>query len=212
MATYNNPTADPGMRSKNLLRGDDEDMEIETLHPDDHKIVTYQMIGRGDTPTYDGQTRSSSTTFSRFKDATEPRTNRSYKDEAVAEEEGARGKKSQTLKGLTGHRWNDGAFDVMVEWQTGECTYEAERNIHLEAPQLLFRYWQAQGGRPLNPEDPEMFDILAIRAHTKRRVLVEWTGYPPSENMWLPRKDVRETAPDAVKEYFDGLKKGPEGL
>ena len=212
MVTDGDPTTEPGMRSENRPQSDEEDVEIETSQPGDHEIMTDAWIDRGLAPTYDYHPRSSSTAFSRSNDGSEPRTKRSHKDEAVAEEEGARGKKKGPLKSLTGHRWNDGAFDVLVEWHPGECTYESERDIHLEAPQLLFRYWEAQGGRPLNPEDPEMFDILAIRAHTKRRVLVEWTGYPPSDNTWLPRKDVRETAPDAVKEYFDRLKKGREGL
>lgn len=112
-----------------------------------------------------------------------------------------------SLTGLNGHRWKDGEIEVKVNWQGGESTWEPERNIHLDAPQILFNYWKVQGGRPTNPEDPEMFDIVAIRSHTKRRLLVEWTGYPPSENTWMARKEVKATAPDVVKEYFQRTQK-----
>lgn len=112
------------------------------------------------------------------------------------------------IRALSGHRRLNGDLEIQVEWDNGESTWEPERNIHLDAPELLFKYWDDQGGRPLNPEDPDVFDIVAIRAHSKRRLLVEWTGYPPSENTWLPRQEVKATASDVVKEYFDGLKGG----
>lgn len=110
------------------------------------------------------------------------------------------------LLSLIDHRWVDGEIEIKVSRLRGPSQWEPERNIHLNAPDMLFQYWDAQGGRPLDPEDPESFDIIAIRAHTKRRFLVEWTGYPPSENTWLPRKEVTHSASAMAKEYLQGLK------
>lgn len=111
-----------------------------------------------------------------------------------------------TIRALVDHRRVSGDIEIQVDWDNGETTWEPERNIHLDAPELLFKYWDDQGGRPLNPDDPDMFDIVAIRAHSKRRFLVEWTGYHPSENTWLPRKEVERTAGDVAKEYLEDLK------
>ncbi|KAH7145534.1 hypothetical protein B0J13DRAFT_323101 [Dactylonectria estremocensis] len=106
------------------------------------------------------------------------------------------------------HRWAGSAIEVKVAWDKGEATWEPEENLHRDAPESLFAYWKSAGGRPLNPVDPELFVIFAIRKHSsnKKRLLVEWLGYDASEHTWLPVAAVEETASEVVAEYWEGVK------
>ncbi|KAK7419833.1 hypothetical protein QQZ08_010666 [Neonectria magnoliae] len=126
------------------------------------------------------------------------------------EEEEEEDDKQYTFKGIVGHRWKRDEIEVEVQWEQGPATWEPEENFHRDAPDSLFAYWKAQGGRPLNPKDPDLFVIFAIRKHSpnKKRLLVEWLGYGAEENSWLPREAVEETAPAAVEEYLKSLPKG----
>ena len=107
------------------------------------------------------------------------------------------------------HRWVDDSIEIEVEWEKGEPSWEDEESLHRDAPDALFEYWEEQGGRPENPNDAEMYDIFAIRKHSKdrRNLLVEWVGYGPKDATWLSRSVVQQTAPDVVKEYFAALPK-----
>ncbi|KAF7542283.1 hypothetical protein G7Z17_g11711 [Cylindrodendrum hubeiense] len=111
--------------------------------------------------------------------------------------------------GILDHRWAGNAIEVKVAWEQGPATWEPEENLHRDAPKSLFAYWKAAGGRPLNPADPDLFVIFAIRKHSrnKKRLLVEWLGYDAKEMTWLPVEAVEETAGEVVAEYWKGLKK-----
>ena len=112
-----------------------------------------------------------------------------------------------TFTDLLDYRWDDDAIDIQVQWHGTGPTWEPEANLHRDAPDALFRFWDAQGGRPDNPRDPGLFDIFAIRGHRKnrQRLLVEWTGYPPSENSWVSRRLVQQTAPEVVDDYMKSI-------
>ncbi|KAI5456719.1 hypothetical protein BGZ63DRAFT_87928 [Mariannaea sp. PMI_226] len=99
---------------------------------------------------------------------------------------------------------NDNDIEILVEWDQGSPTWEPETNLHHDAPDTLFAYWKSQGGRPLNPEDPDLFEIYAIRKHSKnkKRLQVEWLGYDKSEWTWLPSSVVEETAREVVEAYW----------
>ncbi|KAH7165292.1 hypothetical protein EDB81DRAFT_852207 [Dactylonectria macrodidyma] len=127
--------------------------------------------------------------------------------------EGDDGDKQYMFTGILDHRWEGNAIEVLVAWEKGEATWEPEENLHRDAPESLFAYWESAGGRPLNPVDPELFVIFAIRKHSrnKKRLLVEWLGYDASENTWLPVAAVEETASEVVAEYWEGLKNKKKG-
>lgn len=126
----------------------------------------------------------------------------------VAAEESESDEPEEEFKSFKNHRWVDNTIEIQVEWTKGSPTWEPERNLHRDAPDALFAYWKSQGGRPTNPQDPEMFDIFAIRKHSrdKKKLLVEWVGYDKKEMTWLPKAVVEETAKGLVDQYWEELK------
>lgn len=130
------------------------------------------------------------------------------KDIGVPETEEDEGEEEYGFKRFVGHRWVDNSIEIQVEWDTGETTWEPETNLHEDVPDTLFRYWREQGGRPLNPVDPEMYEVFAILKHNRNytRLLVEWVGYESSEASWASRKVIEETAKDIVDAYLKSVK------
>lgn len=113
------------------------------------------------------------------------------------------------FKKFVGHRWDDDdAMQIHVEWEGGGRTWEPEAALHGDAPDALLGYWRAQpGGRPDNPRQPGLYEIHAIRKHSRdrKRLFVEWVGYGPGERTWEPRGVVEDAAPGMVTEYWDSL-------
>ncbi|KAG5997451.1 hypothetical protein E4U52_004138 [Claviceps spartinae] len=109
---------------------------------------------------------------------------------------------------FTDHRWVGDAMEIRVAWQDGDPTWEREAVLHEDAPDALLAYWKSQGERPTNPNDPDLFNIFAVRKHTKDRksLLVEWVGYGPKEASWLPHAEVEKTAPELVAQYWRSIK------
>ena len=103
-----------------------------------------------------------------------------------------------------GHRWAGDTIEVEVEWDKGPATWEPEENLHRDAPDALFDFWTAQGGRPANPRDPELYNIFAVLKHSKdrKRVLVEWTGFGPKDATWMARPALERAAPDLSRKYW----------
>ncbi|TQW04448.1 Chromo domain [Cordyceps javanica] len=113
-----------------------------------------------------------------------------------------------TFKAFLDHRWKDDSIEIQVEWENGQRTWEPETNLHDDAPQTLLDYWRQQpDGRPDNPRQPGLYEIHAIRKHSRdrRRLFVEWVGFSPTENTWEPRDVVADAAPDILSDYFDSL-------
>ncbi|KAI6778691.1 uncharacterized protein J7T54_007632 [Emericellopsis cladophorae] len=104
------------------------------------------------------------------------------------------------------HRWRGTTIELLVDWHGSEPTWEPEANLHHDALDALLKYWQQQGGHPENPNEEGLYDIYGIREHKGQKLLVEWTGYAPSEATWEPKKKIQKVAPQIVKEYFDSLK------
>lgn len=113
-----------------------------------------------------------------------------------------------TFTNLLAHRWSGDEIEIKVDWHGDEATWEPETTLHSDAPDALFAYWRAQGGRPENPRDAGLYDIFAIRKHNrnKTRLLVEWTGYPPEDNTWETKAVLEETAPEILAEYLESVK------
>ena len=63
---------------------------------------------------------------------------------------------------LLAHRWSGDEIEIKVGWRGSEATWEPEATLHHDAPDALFAYWRAQGGRPENPRDAGLYDIFAI--------------------------------------------------
>ncbi|CAH0021102.1 unnamed protein product [Clonostachys rhizophaga] len=139
------------------------------------------------------------------------------KDEGEEEEDEGdltinRGDGLHSFTEILDHRWVGDEVELKVGWYRGSPTWEPESILHSDAPESLFSYWRSQGGRPTNPRDADIFDIFAIRNHSrdKKKLLVEWTGYEPKENSWVPSNVVEETAPEVVAQYWKSIKKAPE--
>ncbi|KHN95202.1 Chromo domain-like protein [Metarhizium album ARSEF 1941] len=109
-----------------------------------------------------------------------------------------------TFHHFAGYRWSGDSIEIEVEWAGGDTTWEREDQLHQDAPDALLEFWESQGGRPANPNNPDFFDIHAIRKHSKdrKRLLVEWVGYGPKDATWVPTAVVEETAPEVVTEYW----------
>ncbi|KAG5978563.1 hypothetical protein E4U55_006058 [Claviceps digitariae] len=118
-----------------------------------------------------------------------------------------------TFDKFVNYRWVGNSIEILVEWQDGDLTWEQEAALHEDALDALLAYWESQGGRPTNTHDPDLFDIHAIRKHSKdrKKLLVEWVGYDPKEASWVPRAAVEETAPEVVAGYWRSIRDAGPG-
>ncbi|KAM3503724.1 hypothetical protein MY11210_008611, partial [Beauveria gryllotalpidicola] len=116
--------------------------------------------------------------------------------------------KEFSFKQFLDHRWDGDSIQIEVEWEDGQRTWEPETMLHDDTPQALLDYWRRQpNGRPDNPRQPGLYEIHAIRKHSRdrKRLFVEWVGFGPGENTWEPRGTVEDAAPEILSDYWDSL-------
>lgn len=108
------------------------------------------------------------------------------------------------IQALVDHRWDDDSIEVRVEWAQGGDTWEPEINLHQDANAMLLDYWKEVGGRPVNPDDPDLFHVARILRATPngKKLFVEWVGYGPKERTWERKADMEEAAPEAIAKFL----------
>lgn len=112
--------------------------------------------------------------------------------------------KQYQFTAILDHRWDGNDMQVKVAWHNSSTTWEPEANLHLDAPDALFAYWRSCGGRPVNLDDPGLFTVFAVRNHnrSRRRLLVEWTGYPREDWTWESSQAIESAATELVAAYW----------
>lgn len=118
-----------------------------------------------------------------------------------------------TFKSFAAYRWRGDAIEIKVEWTGGDATWEPEANLQADAPSALLGYWQALGGRPINPRNADLYDVYAILSHSKDRkqVSVQWVGFGPKEATWEPRYKIAKVAPEISTKYWASVQPGHRG-
>ncbi|KAI9150437.1 hypothetical protein HJFPF1_10203 [Paramyrothecium foliicola] len=116
------------------------------------------------------------------------------------------------IERLATHRVNKetSTVDFYVEWVGTATSWEPERELQSQVPDLVFEYWDAQGGREkaTGLEEFHVFRILdsAVDPPSYR---VQWVGYrdTPADTTWEPRSLLRRVAPIALGLYDSTNKK-----
>jgi hypothetical protein len=108
---------------------------------------------------------------------------------------------------IINHRWSGNDIELQIHWDDpDEITWELEKVIHRDAKSALISYWSRQPkGRPLNPQDENLFTIFAFKdvkggPKKQRQILVEWVGW--AKPTWEPEDVIEETAPNLLKEFL----------
>lgn len=179
-------------------------------------VIQSQPATTGDEDIYDAtpepsstkkSTRRRSQTAKRASGAGSPKAQAEAEVEAKGDEEDHRPQEGFTQ--FLGHRWvgDTNIIEIRVEWEKGQPTWEFERHLHEDALEFLLAYWRDQGGRPPNPIDPELYDIFAVRKHSrnKKKVCVEWVGFGKKDMSWLATSVVKDTAPELLDEYWKSI-------
>jgi hypothetical protein len=115
------------------------------------------------------------------------------------------------FKRIMDHRWDGDKIQLRVEWQDGERTWTPEEIFHEDNLNALLAYWRTRkDGRPVNPRDPDVFQVFTIRKHRTRQgekqVFVEWVGYDKNQWTWESQDAMESAAPEHVAAYFDKIK------
>ena len=88
------------------------------------------------------------------------------------------------IERFAGHRvGQDSIVEFRVQWRglpEPEPTWELEDHMHHDVPGLVKAYWGARGGRDkaLNLGPESAFHVHKIWSVDRKRVTLEWTGYP----------------------------------
>lgn len=119
--------------------------------------------------------------------------------------------KRYSFKSIEAHRPSPDEpelFELLVHWANAADgpseTWEAEVDLHYDAPRSLFSYWRAVGGREAHMKDPGLWYVAGIKSHRvtggKVTMLVSWVG--SGDNNWEPEDKLQEVAPEVLEEYW----------
>ncbi|CAH0047254.1 unnamed protein product [Clonostachys solani] len=110
---------------------------------------------------------------------------------------------------ILGHRWEKCEFHIHIEWVGVYPTWVRERNLHRDSKAALLHYWQSlPDGRPMNPDDDEVFEVFRFRDDkaadegTKRLLLTEWVGYDEKAMTWEPEEEMMKAVPELVELFW----------
>ncbi|KAL8371165.1 hypothetical protein RB595_001148 [Gaeumannomyces hyphopodioides] len=129
--------------------------------------------------------------------------------------------KKFTISSIIDHRRDadiDHAFELSVRWVNfAKPSWESERSIQAQVPDLLYKYWESVGGRPVTGA----FRVFSVLRHwstrpprvgtrgpqPKRRTkyLVQWEGYSadPQHTSVETREKLRDIAPRELDLYLE---------
>ncbi|KAL0932199.1 chromo domain-containing protein [Colletotrichum truncatum] len=97
-------------------------------------------------------------------------------------------------------------FQLQVRWKHDEPTWEPESNIHEDAEEALFAYWDSvRGGRLGAMADKELWHALRVEKHKQKpngkvELYVCWTG--SRERSWEPEENMLQVARPLVEDYW----------
>ncbi|GAW17674.1 hypothetical protein ANO14919_071340 [Xylariales sp. No.14919] len=125
---------------------------------------------------------------------------------------------------LLGHRMiedGSGAVELRVQW-VGEgeqdATWEAEEEIQQGAEEVLYEYWNAQGGRisalfhqPKNAP-PEIYHVFKVLRHEKKnrggfQFEVQWVGHSAARADTTMEAEIKlkNIAPELLRQYWESV-------
>ncbi|KAI1348510.1 hypothetical protein F5Y01DRAFT_292000 [Xylaria sp. FL0043] len=114
-----------------------------------------------------------------------------------------------------------GAVELLVQWageDEKEATWEAEEEIQQGAEEMLYEYWDAQGGRinalfhkPENPP-PEIYHVFKVLRHEKRnrggfQFEVQWVGHSAARADTTMEAEIKlkKVAPELLNAYWESV-------
>ncbi|TGJ82754.1 hypothetical protein E0Z10_g6004 [Xylaria hypoxylon] len=149
----------------------------------------------------------------------EPQEQREKEEE---EEEDIR--EEHEIEKLLKHRMagdRSGAVELLVQWAgEGEqdATWETEEEIQQDAEEVLYEYWNAQGGRisalfhkPKNAP-PEIYHVFKVLRHEKKnrggfQFEVQWVGHSAAraDTTMEAETKLKNIAPELLDEYWESV-------
>ncbi|KAI3561787.1 hypothetical protein IWW34DRAFT_642578 [Fusarium oxysporum f. sp. albedinis] len=116
---------------------------------------------------------------------------------------------------LIGHKLDEetSTVEFYVKWANGKTTKEPEWILQQDIPTLVFKYWERLGGRReatgfTSDHVFKILDVIDVFGQ-KKKYLVQWVGYPASENevTWEEESKLRKVA-EVELERFHGFRNG----
>ncbi|KLU89200.1 hypothetical protein MAPG_08174 [Magnaporthiopsis poae ATCC 64411] len=132
--------------------------------------------------------------------------------------------KKYTISSIVDHRRDaeiDHAFELSVRWVNfTEPSWESERSIQAQVPDLLYKYWDSVGGRPITGA----FRVFTVLRHwsaqpprggargpkpkKRTKYLVQWEGYSadPEHTSVETEEKLRDIAPHELDIYLEHVR------
>ncbi|KAL8360591.1 hypothetical protein RB601_007155 [Gaeumannomyces tritici] len=132
--------------------------------------------------------------------------------------------KKFTISSIVDHRRDadiDHAFELSVRWVNfAEPSWESERSIQAQVPELLYKYWESVGGRPITgafrvfsvlrhwSARPLRVDSRGPQPKKRTKYLVQWEGYSadPQHTSVETREKLRDIAPRELDLYLEHVR------